>query len=148
MTLKYTPDHLDWVCSLITARLTPDLLVRTHRERNKEFPLFGHCHHASACLHLIFGKNFLELYRAQDDEGIWHWWVQDNDGNIIDLSASQDTDRNLQAPYDRGRRHSIMGWRDGGPKKGVWGYSYAKRVKILYDSVLLAIQSQEKTHRS
>ena len=85
MTIEYNKDNLSTVVGLIKANLTQDLLIKKYRARNLTNPMFGHCHTASACLQRVFGTKVLKLNRAQDDEGIWHWWCVDINNNLISL---------------------------------------------------------------
>jgi hypothetical protein len=62
------------------------------------------------------------MYRGFDGE-IYHWWVQDIDGNIIDLTADQYYSVGKQPPYDVGE------------KAGMLGFDYRKRVDILFERV-------------
>ena len=82
-------ENLKLVSDTIIRNLTPDLLPKKWVERNASNPMFGHCHTASGCLQKVFGTKTIKLYRALDDEGIWHWWVIDKEGKLIDLTADQ-----------------------------------------------------------
>ena len=72
---EYNELNLKKVSDSIVSNLTSDLLPKKWVERNSKNPMFGHCHTASACLQKIFGSENIKLYRALDDEGIWHWWA-------------------------------------------------------------------------
>ena len=88
--LEYNEQNLQTVCEIIKRNLTPDLLPKKWITRNESNPAFGHCHNASGCLYKIFGSKQLSLYRGFDGE-IYHWWVQDKSGKIIDLTLEQYT---------------------------------------------------------
>ena len=128
--LEYTPDNLKLVSKIILNNLTPDLLPKKWVERNASNPMFGHCHNASGCLQKIFGTKVIKLYRAIDDEGIYHWWAEDNKDIVIDITADQyySTDR-LPPIYESGK------------KSGLLGFDYRKRVQRLTDKVLKQLQS-------
>ena len=63
------------------------------------------------------------MYRALDDEGIWHWWVVDVNGQLIDLTADQYYSQGRNPPYNDGQKASIL------------GFDYRKRVLRLLDKV-------------
>jgi hypothetical protein len=122
--LNYTPDNLKLVSDVIISNLTPDLLPKKWIKRNKSNPMFGHCHTASACLQKIFGTKVIKLYRALDDEGIYHWWVVDKEGLLIDLTVDQYYSTGRNPPYENG------------VKSGMLGFEYRVKVLTLLDKVL------------
>ena len=123
MILDYNDDNLKLVSDLIIKNLTPDLLPKKWVERNSTNPTFGHCHTSSGCLQKIFGTKNIKLHRALDDEGIWHWWVIDKEGKLIDLTADQYFSHQRKPPYESGTKASIL------------GFEYRKRVQRLLDKV-------------
>jgi len=128
--LDYTPDNLKLVSEVIVNNLTPDLLPKKWIKRNESNPMFGHCHTASACLQKIFGTKAIKLYRALDDEGIYHWWAVDKEGQRIDLTVDQ--------YYSTGRKPP----HESGSKSGMLGFGYRVRVLTLLDKVLKQLQSK------
>jgi hypothetical protein len=128
--LDYTPDNLKLVSDVIINNLTPDLLPKKWVKRNESNPMFGHCHTASACLQKIFGTKTIKLYRALDDEGIYHWWAVDKEGQLIDLTADQ--------YYSTGRKPP----HESGIKSGMLGFGYRVKVLTLLDKVLKQLQSK------
>jgi len=122
--LDYNEDNLLKVSSIIKRNLTPDLLPKKWWKLNMTNPTFGHCHNASGSLYKIFGHRHLHMYRAKDDQDIWHWWVMDNDNRIIDLTSEQYTDRGKTPPYAEGQ------------KSGLLNFEYRKRVLRLTDRVM------------
>lgn len=124
MTLiSYDEKNLEIVSKLIMDNLTPDLLPKKWVERNGTNPTFGHCHNAAGCLYKIFGHKNLKMYRAKDDEGIWHWWCLDLNGKRIDLTADQYYSTGRKPPYEDGQKASLLGW------------GYRKRVEKLTNVV-------------
>ena len=121
--LDYNKENLNLVIDIIKQNLTPDLLPKKWVERNSTNPMFGHCHTASGCLQKVFGTKTIKLYRALDDEGIWHWWVVDVNGQLIDLTADQYYSQGRNPPYNDGQKASIL------------GFDYRKRVLRLLDKV-------------
>lgn len=121
--LEYNEQNLQTVCEAIKRNLTPDLLPKKWITRNESNPTFGHCHNASGCLYKIFGSKQLSLYRGFDGE-IYHWWVQDKSGKIIDLTSEQYTSIGKLPPYDKAE------------KAGLLGFEYKKRVLKLHDRVV------------
>lgn len=103
--------------------LTPDLLKKKYVEGNKNNPLFGHCYVATEALYyLLKDKNFKPC-RARDGEGSVHWWLQDDQSNILDPTAEQYTVRGLKPPYEKGRSGGFL------TKK------ISKRAKIIVERV-------------
>lgn len=124
--MEYNEDNLNKVIASIRNNLTIDLLPKKMVERNIKGGSngsFGHCHTASGVLYKIFGPKNLHMYRALDDEGIYHWWVVDKNGKIIDPTSEQYTLLGRQPPYDKGE------------KAGMLGFDYKKRVLSLLERV-------------
>ncbi len=121
--MTYNEENLKLVSDLIVKNLTPDLIPVKWRQRNSINPMFGHCHTASACLQKIFTTKELKLYRAQDQQDIWHWWAVDNDGMVIDLTKSQYTSIGKTPTYTNGEKSSML------------GFAYRTRVLELCDRV-------------
>jgi hypothetical protein len=131
MTLTlYDKENLEGVSKIIVDNLTPDLLPKKWRKRNSITPMFGHCHTASACLQKVFGTKNIKLYRAKDDEDIWHWWCVDANGKRIDLTADQYYNVGRTPPYEQGEKASILGW---GYKKRV--HELLERVEKVLDNI-------------
>ena len=128
--MEYNENNLKMVSDIIVKNLTPDLLPKKWVERNSTNPMFGHCHTASGCLQKIFGTKAIKLYRALDDEGIYHWWAVDKEGQRIDLTVDQ--------YYSTGRKPP----HESGTKSGMLGFEYRKRVLTLLDKVLKQLQSK------
>ena len=120
--MEYNQANLNSVTHISKSLLTPDLLPKKWITRNITNPTFGHCHTASGVLYKIFGSKNVKLYRGFDGE-IYHWWVQDKEGNIIDLTSEQYTSLGKTPPYDKGE------------KAGLLGFDYRKRVNILLERV-------------
>ena len=132
MTLTlYDKENLEGVSKIIVDNLTPDLLPKKWRKRNSITPMFGHCHTASACLQKVFGTKNIKLYRAKDDEDIWHWWCVDANGKRIDLTADQYYNVGRTPPYEQGEKASILGW---GYKKRV--HELLERVEKVLDNII------------
>jgi hypothetical protein len=68
------------------------------------------------------------MYRALDDENLYHWWVVDKTEKIIDLTAEQYILLGRTAPYANGT------------KAGLLGFEYKKRVLLLLDRVIKDIK--------
>jgi hypothetical protein len=127
--MEYNETNLDLVSKVIINNLTPDLLPKKWVERNSSNPKFGHCHNASACLQKIFGSKNIKLYRALDEEDIWHWWAVDKEGKLIDLTADQYYSMERTPPYETGEKSSML------------GFGYRTRVLQLLDKVTNELSS-------
>lgn len=127
--MDYNESNLKKVTEIIVKNLSSDLLPKKWVERNSKNPMFGHCHTASGCLQKIFGTKNIKLYRALDDEGIWHWWAVDKDGNLIDITSDQYYSQGRNPPYEKGEKASIL------------GFEYRKRVQELLERVTKEISS-------
>jgi hypothetical protein len=127
--MEYNETNLDLVSKVIINNLTPDLLPKKWVERNSSNPMFGHCHNASACLQKIFGSKNIKLYRALDEEDIWHWWAVDKEGKLIDLTAGQYYSMERTPPYETGEKSSML------------GFGYRTRVLQLLDKVTNELSS-------
>ena len=129
--IPYNKTNLRRVIASIKRNLTSDLLPKKWVALNEKNTMFGHCHTASGCLYKIFGANHMHLYRSYDDscklvdEGMYHWWAIDTDGNLIDITASQ---------YSKHPRLLKSLYRVG-TKSGVLGFAYKQRVNTLLSRV-------------
>ena len=105
--------RVDQLISSIQKHLTPDLLKSEYREHNKTNRMFGHSYVATETLyHLlkqdhVIGSNFpikqtdkYYPYHAKDENGISHWWLQDELGNKLDVTIDQFLSEGRQPPYD------------------------------------------------
>lgn len=108
--LDYTKKNLRIVSKSIERHLSPDLLPKKWVEINAANKMFGHCHNASGCLYKIFGSDNLHLYRALDKKNIWHWWVQDRTGEIIDLTRSQYSETAVRQLHRKGEKAGLLGF--------------------------------------
>ena len=127
--IEYNETNLNKAIQIIKDNLTPDLLPKKWIKRNSTNPMFGHCHTASATLQKMFGTKNLKLYRALDDEDIWHWWCVDKDGKLIDITESQYTVDGRTPPHDKGVKSSML------------GFGYRKRVLKLLDKSLSSFRT-------
>lgn len=124
--MEYNEENLQKVISSIRKNLTIDLLPKKMQERNingGSNGTFGHCHTAAGVIYKIFGSKNVHMYRALDDEGIYHWWIVDKNGKIIDPTSEQYFLLNRVPPYDKGT------------KAGLLGFAYKKRVLTLLEKV-------------
>jgi hypothetical protein len=130
--MQYNEENLKKVSEIIKRNLTPDLLPKKWVERNASNPTFGHCHNSAGCLQKVFGSKNIKMYRALDNEGIYHWWAVDITGKLIDLTAEQYTSTGRQPPYAT----SV------GEKSSILGFEYRKRVQRLYEIVLAELEKE------
>jgi hypothetical protein len=98
--LNYSKKNLKKVSNSIYRNLTEDLLpLKKYIPGNKKNAMYGHCHTASGCLYKIFGSKNVHLFRAMDKNHLYHWWVQDMNNNVIDLTQSQYSDSYVSKLY-------------------------------------------------
>lgn len=131
MMLDYTEENLNRVIESIRCNLTLDLLPKKMQDRNisgGSNGTYGHCHTAAGVIYKIFGPKNVHMYRALDDEGIYHWWAVDKNGKIIDPTSEQYTLLGRDLPYA------------GGQKAGLLGFEYKKRVLTLLGRVQSDLQ--------
>ena len=121
--LKYNKTNLKRVSRAIIRNLTHDLLPKKYCPENAVNPMYGHCHTASGCLYKVFGSQALHMFRAIDSREIWHWWVEDRDNTVIDLTASQYPASAVRKLYKKGE------------KAGMLGFAYRRRVLELLSRV-------------
>ena len=121
--LKFNKINLARVSKAIVKHLTPDLLPKKYHQKNSDNGMFGHCHTSAGTLYRVFGSQKVHMFRALDNDTIWHWWVQDRDGNVIDLTASQYAETIVRELYKKGE------------KAGMLGFLYRERVRILLHRV-------------
>lgn len=124
--MDYTEENLNIVIDSIRCNLTLDLLPLKMRERNVcggSNGTYGHCHTASGVIYKIFGYKNVHMYRALDDENLYHWWIVDKNGIVIDPTHEQYTLLGRTPPYDQGKKASML------------GFEYRKRVNTLLERV-------------
>lgn len=129
--MEYTEENLNRVIESIRCNLSIDLLPKKMQDRNingGSNGTFGHCHTAAGVIYKIFGPKNVHMYRALDDEGIYHWWVVDKNGKIIDPTSEQYTLLGRVPPYANGQ------------KSGMLGFAYKKRVLTLLGRVQSDLQ--------
>jgi len=88
---------------LVRINLTDDLIPSHYKDGKLDNPMYGHCHHASLALYdLLGGKEAgYKLRKAIDDDNIIHYWLETQDGIIIDPTVEQYTDLGRKPPYDK-----------------------------------------------
>ena len=128
--LEYNDENLKKVTELILKNLSSDLLPRSWLDKNEVNLTFGHCHNSAGCLYKIFGSKAVNMYRGFDGE-IYHWWVQDKAGKIIDLTADQYYSKGRIPPYDKAE------------KAGLLGFEYKKRVNEMYRRVTIELSGKK-----
>jgi hypothetical protein len=86
----------------IKNNLTPDLLQRKYVKKNKKNKTFGHCYVATETLYyLLKDKSFIP-HVARDFRNNVHWWLQNKEGKILDVTKEQYLKYNKKPPYNKG----------------------------------------------
>lgn len=68
----------------------PELLKKEYRGVEGKHPLYGHCYVATEAYFYARGGEDSGLEpRTVQHEGTTHWWLETEDGQIIDLTAEQ-----------------------------------------------------------
>lgn len=93
----------------------PKLLKEAYRE-NRKHPLQGHCYVAAEALYHSTRDTLPEYkpFWARDDTEVVHWWLENYEGDQLDPTVEQYTERNRKPPYENGRR---AGFLTKGPSK-------------------------------
>lgn len=95
---------------LIRANLTDDLLKPEWRRRPRRSASAGHCYVATEALyHLMGGKRSGFTPTSGPCPGGSHWWLQDDEGRIIDVTGDQFTAKELRKIHAFGRGRGFMG---------------------------------------
>ncbi|TAN25327.1 MAG: hypothetical protein EPN31_15575 [Castellaniella sp.] len=79
-------------------------------------PTFGFCSLASEAAYFILGgpESGFMSYATKDENNTSHWWLQNKEGEILDLTAEQFYLQGSKPPYERGllgRPVGFMGMR-------------------------------------
>ena len=83
------------------------------RELNKQNKLFGHCYHATQALYYFFVDAKLKIMSAScEGPAEHHWWLQDVDNNILDVTAEQYDAFDFDPPYQKGKESKWYGWKN------------------------------------
>lgn len=98
--------------STIKSCLTPELLEPKYREENETNPMFGHCYVATEALyHMLKSAKLIGSYKpcqAEDERGISHWWLQNEEEKKLDITSAQYTSKGKTPPYSKGQLRSFM----------------------------------------
>lgn len=93
--------------SRIQGALTPDLLKKGY---GGVHPYAGHCYAASEALYHALGGAKSSWYpvRARDEKEVTHWWLENEQGDILDPTSVQYTSQGLTPPYSFGKRGGFL----------------------------------------
>ena len=86
-------------------------------------PFFGCCVVATEVLFFLVPEDRHPIcYKAYDEEGIYHWWLECLDSHseeriIVDATSDQFTDLDFSPPYENGKKTSLMGWKQSPSKR-------------------------------
>ena len=117
--LEYTPENVSFLSEKIRTNLTDDLISNDVRKKypsghprwNRTF--FGHCVPATFAFLYFMNTNILSPVRGQDIEGEGHWWLIDNNnGDIIDLTKDQYGTDELVGVYSTGKKRGYYGFKE------------------------------------
>lgn len=92
------------ISKLIQKNLTPDLLHKKFRNQKNKYS--GYCYVASeAFFHLNGGKIAGFKPKQMNYKGTSHWWIEDSNQKVWDLTAKQFTDK---VPYHLGKGRGFL----------------------------------------
>ena len=93
------------VAKAVMASLSDDL--RKHGKAGRtDCPACGHCYVASeAAWHLLGGSTSGWVPASGTWKGVTHWWLENDDGQRLDITASQFP---KGFPYDKGQRRGFL----------------------------------------
>ena len=105
---KPLPHDIEILLEKVRANLTADLLKPEYREKNKTNPMYGHCYVATESIYHLLKSNNYYPHCARDEDGIVHWWLEDQSGQRIDATKDQYTIVNKIPPYEKGRKQWFL----------------------------------------
>ena len=106
------PKDLEKVTGLIKQKLNPKYLTPKYREENKTNPLHGHCYHSTQSLYYFFKNTNLTIMSGKCNLWGHHYWLEDADNNIIDITANQYHSIGKEPPYKNGKEvKRWYGWK-------------------------------------
>lgn len=93
----------------IKSVLTPDLLKPKYKAANASNPMFGHCYAASEAAFYLFAKadGYFPV-RGRDCRGVCHWWLENAEGERLDITADQYFSQGEVPPYWNGKRGGFL----------------------------------------
>ena len=100
----------------IQDNLSDDLLKPTYKDMSKKHKFYGHCYVASETFYHLtkklscmgYPKRTYKVYQNKDSNNISHWWLADDEDNIIDITKEQYTDFGVLPPYKNGKRKGFL----------------------------------------
>jgi len=93
------------VAKAVKASLSDDLRNQAKAGRI-DCPVCGHCYVASeAAWHLLGGSDSGWVPASATWKGVTHWWLERDDGEILDVTAAQFPQG---FPYDKGQRRGFL----------------------------------------
>ena len=97
-------------------------------------PYDGMCYVASMTLKKLVGNEVI-LWKTRDQNNQFHWWCETRNGEVIDLTSKQYSEKNIDVP-STGRASKL---KEQGREMGF--KSYKKKI----DDLLEIIRTQEAT---
>lgn len=133
------PNDLEKVISLIKQKLNPKLLAPKYRETNKTNPLYGHCYSATQSLYYFFINTPLIIKSAKCDYTGKHYWLEDENKNILDITATQYYSVGKTPPYDKGKKGYWYGWKGQPHKKSLVLMNEVQPTSKLYHTSVKSV---------
>ncbi|MDY0314109.1 MAG: hypothetical protein RBR32_03445 [Bacteroidales bacterium] len=91
------------IFNAIRNELFDEIIPINYQDGKINHPMYGHCHHAALSMYILLGgkEKGYKLQKADDTDGIIHYWLINKDNEIIDPTKEQYTDLNRELPYNR-----------------------------------------------
>jgi len=90
------------IFDLVREELTDEIVPESYKNL-VDSKFCGHCYHASLAMYNLLGgkEKGYKLQKAIDEKDIVHYWLVNNENEIIDATVEQYTDLNRPLPYSK-----------------------------------------------
>lgn len=116
---EYNEDNVVLISERIQSHLKPHFISDQFKEKYpKGHPrwsrkYFGLCVPASFVFLYLFDTDKLSSFRATDEQGEHHWWIEDtHNKKRFDLTAEQYTDEEKEPLYNQGKKTRLYSFKE------------------------------------
>lgn len=125
-----------YVCTCNSVKL----LNRKHKDYPQKFSGgAGHCVYASEALYHIMDNDRLTQMRAPCEFFGYHWYVQDDEGVILDPSSDQYYTMGIIPPYEKGTKTRPYS------RDKQWNFRVLNKSLFVIEQVRLLVLNQNNT---